>query len=137
MSTLTGSIKSCLTRNIRSVSLSPHYLIFFLFILKNSDIVFSCSNDTTIKLWSVKGIYEQGVEDDYVSKIGAMVTLNDDSDYIRAIDYSSFNNSLYSCCDNGIVRQWEVELAKIVTQYSPGEVSVIMMLMRYLSEKLR
>ena len=44
-----------------------------------------------------------------------MVTLNDDSDYIRAIDYSSINNSLYSCCDNGIVRQWDVELAKIVT----------------------
>lgn len=81
-------------------------------------VVFSCSNDTTIKLWSLKNVYEQGAEDNFVNNLSSLVTLNDDSDYVRAIDYSANLNSLYSCCDNGTVRQWDVELGKIVSEYS-------------------
>jgi hypothetical protein len=37
-------------------------------------------------------------------RLRSVVTMNDDIDYIRAIDYSAYNNTLYSVCDNGIVR---------------------------------
>jgi WD40 repeat protein len=50
--------------------------------------------------------------------------LNDDYDYVRAIDFSSHTNSLYSCCDNGDVRRWDIELGKIVTQYSDNVRSI-------------
>jgi hypothetical protein len=50
-------------------------------------------------------------------KLNSLVTYNDDYDYVRAIDYSLFSNSLYSCCDNGVVRRWDIELQKIVSQY--------------------
>lgn len=37
-----------------------------------------------------------------------MATLNQDTDYVRAIDYSSQAGSLYSIADNGFVRLWDV-----------------------------
>jgi len=44
------------------------------------------------------------------------LTLNDDSDYVRAIDFSVFNSSLYSASDSGIVRQWDVNAGKLVSE---------------------
>lgn len=67
-------------------------------------IVFSCSNDTTIKLWSLSKTYNTLKDDNEIRKINSISTLNDDIDYVRAIDFSSYNSSLYSACDNGIVR---------------------------------
>ena len=48
-----------------------------------SIIVFSCSNDTTIKLWSLDGIDKQQ------KNIGSKVNLNEDYDYVHAIAYSA------------------------------------------------
>ncbi len=92
--------------------------------------MFSCSNDTTVKLWSLRSVYEQGVEDRFVSNLSSLVTLNDDSDYVRAIDYSANLNTLYSCCDNGIVRQWDVDLAKIVSEYTPKVLRLLIYLLQ-------
>jgi WD40 repeat protein len=44
-------------------------------------------------------------------------TLNEDYDYVRAIDYSSISNVLYSAADNGIIRQWDVNIGEIMNEY--------------------
>jgi WD40 repeat protein len=64
-------------------------------------IVISCSNDTTIKIWSLQGIDPQKGQ---VQTVRALSTLNEDFDYVRAIAYSPVKSVLYSAADNGIVR---------------------------------
>jgi len=66
--------------------------------------VFSCSNDTTIKIWSLRKGFDNPLSIQKPKRIRSIVTLNDDIDYIRAFDYSAYNNTLYSICDNGVVR---------------------------------
>jgi WD40 repeat protein len=88
-------------------------------------IVFSCSNDTTIKLWDISKVYDKQFSHD-VLNMNSISTLNDDADYIRAIDFSSFNHSLYSCCDNGIVRQWDVNLETVIAEYGQTKEVIFM-----------
>jgi WD40 repeat protein len=45
-----------------------------------------------------------------------MLTLNEDYDYVRAIDYSNFNNSLFSASDNGIVKKWDINIGGIISE---------------------
>ena len=40
---------------------------------------------------------------------------------MRAIDYSEHKNLLYSACDNGTVRLWDVNMGKIISNYNTGE----------------
>jgi WD40 repeat protein len=40
--------------------------------------------------------------------------LNEEFDYVRAIDFSAHSNSLYSIADSGIVRHWDVNVGKVV-----------------------
>jgi WD40 repeat protein len=68
-------------------------------------IVISCSNDTTIKLWSLQGIDPLKGQ---VQTVRALSTLNEDFDYVRAIAYSPVKSVLYSAADNGIVRVWDI-----------------------------
>ena len=67
-------------------------------------LVISCSNDTTIKLWSLGGL---SLLDD-VKAVSSKATLNEDRDYVRAIAYSEYSSLLYSAADNGVVRQWDL-----------------------------
>jgi len=46
------------------------------------------------------------------------MTLNDESDYIRTIDYSPVGNVIYSVSDSGIARMWDVNVGKIVAEWS-------------------
>lgn len=64
----------------------------------------SCSNDTTIKLWSLSGNILLGRD----NVISSKATLNEDKDYVRAIAYSEHASLLYSAADNGVVRQWDI-----------------------------
>ena len=41
--------------------------------------------------------------------MNSIKTLNDDFDYVRSIDYSTFSKNLFSAADNGIVRKWDIE----------------------------
>jgi WD40 repeat protein len=73
--------------------------------------VFSCSNDTSIKIWSVKGLaplssYE--VAATARKTVGSSLNLNEDYDYVRAIAYSGHSQVLFSAADNGIVRRWDL-----------------------------
>jgi WD40 repeat protein len=76
--------------------------------------VFSCSNDTTIKLWSTQGLSEQ---EGPPKSVKSLLTLNDDYDYIRAIDFCQMKSTLFSAADNGIVRQWDIIEGKQVSQF--------------------
>jgi WD40 repeat protein len=42
------------------------------------------------------------------------MTLNDEFDYVRAMDYSSVGNVIYSVSDSGIARVWDVNVGKII-----------------------
>lgn len=64
--------------------------------------------------------------------MNSIMTLNDDSDYVRAIDYSEYKHALYSACDNGIVRMWDINLGKIVTQINPHDTATEVRLAYYL-----
>lgn len=75
--------------------------------------VFSCSNDTTIKLWSLAGIGEayssgKGRSED-AKTFRSRYTFNEDYDYVRGMAYSSYGNVLFSAADNGIVRKWDIQ----------------------------
>lgn len=72
--------------------------------------MFSCSNDTTIKLWST----EHAGQPQSAVPVKSLLTLNDDYDYVRAIDYCQMKATLFSCADNGIVRQWDIVEGKQV-----------------------
>ena len=50
-------------------------------------LVFSCSNDTTIKLWSLKEVYDDPYNE-MVKNLRSTFTLDEDYDYVRCIDYS-------------------------------------------------
>lgn len=45
-----------------------------------------------------------------------MHTLNEDYDYVRAIDYSNQNQALYSAADNGIVRMWDLNIGSLKSE---------------------
>ena len=49
------------------------------------------------------------------------MTLNDDADYVRAMEYNEYKNTLYSVCDSGIVRLWDINLGKIVSSINPHD----------------
>jgi WD40 repeat protein len=51
----------------------------------------------------------------------SILTLNDDSDYVRAMDYSQHKNLLYSASDNGVVRLWDINLGKIISVLNPQD----------------
>lgn len=88
-------------------------------------LVFSCSNDTTIKIWSLSNLYED-LSPSKVQTIKAFHTLNEESDYVRAIDYSYVSNTLFSATDNGIVRQWDVNAISLKAELElPIEVTSI------------
>lgn len=86
----------------------------------NNQIVISCSNDTTVKLWSLAGLLDDGRTEEgeekkthcETKKIGAVSTLNEDYDYVRGIAYSEASQTLYSAADNGIVRKWDLNASK-------------------------
>lgn len=69
--------------------------------------MFSCSNDTTIKVWSLKDAMES--DSPNTERVKSIWTLNDDTDYVNQIDYSSHQGTLYSIAENGYVRQWDVQ----------------------------
>jgi WD40 repeat protein len=61
-----------------------------------------------------------------VQTIKAFHTLNEESDYVRAIDYSYVSNTLFSATDNGIVRQWDVNAISLKAELAlPIEVTLI------------
>ena len=76
MNTQTGSIRSSSIRLSRCVR---------EFTYGSKQIVISCSNDTTIKIWNVGGISSNEKEP---RSIGSKGTLNEDYDYVRCIAYS-------------------------------------------------
>lgn len=47
----------------------------------------------------------------------SIVTLNDEFDYVRAMDYSPVGNFLYSVSDSGIARVWDVNVGKIISSW--------------------
>jgi WD40 repeat protein len=42
------------------------------------------------------------------------MTLNEDTDYVRAIDFSEEQGTLFSISDNGFARLWDIEKAKLI-----------------------
>ena len=82
-------------------------------------LVFSCSNDTTIKIWNLTPVYEQS---DHALHVKPIATLHDDSDYVRAIAYSNHLNTLYSIADNGVIRLWDINCEKLISEYSDHNV---------------
>jgi len=91
-------------------------------------IVFSCSNDTTIKLWQLNKVYYQEYRQENENQavsIQSLLTLNEDFDYVRAIDFSSYSKCLFSASDNGIVKKWDMNVGGIINeQHLPLEVRV-------------
>lgn len=49
----------------------------------------------------------ESVDADKVQRVRSIWNLNDDTDYVRQIDYSN-QGILYSIAENGFVRQWDV-----------------------------
>lgn len=86
----------------------------------------SCSNDTTIKIWQLKELYEETSFGNERRNIRSLLTLDEDYDYVRAIDYSQYTNYLFSAADNGIVRKWDINVGLIIgEQQMPIEVSIL------------
>jgi WD40 repeat protein len=81
MNTLIGSTKSFGNLITPLVLTFPH------------QVVISCSNDSTIKVWSLNKFLnsqESGSEGDggSVTRVRSVLTLDSDTDYVRGIDYS-------------------------------------------------
>ena len=112
MNTLIGLTKSSGLLKINYVRASPTLMNRHLCQL----IVFSCSNDTTIKVWSLKDVL-LNADVGLTKRAQSMWNLNDDSDYVSQIDYSSRQGTLYSIADNGYVRQWDVQSQKILSSH--------------------
>lgn len=74
--------------------------------------MFSCSNDTTIKIWNLSKCFDDsGKENAPAKSIKSLATLNEENDYIRAFAFSELRSTLYSIADNGIVKTWDVDVA--------------------------
>ena len=46
------------------------------------------------------------------------LTLNDNLDYVRAIEYNKETNSLFSISDNGFIKFWDINAAKMINEVS-------------------
>lgn len=68
--------------------------------------MFSCSNDTTIKIWMLPDNYEsndeiqKGKKDSFIS-LNSFYTIDCHLDYVRAMKYSKQKNRLFSISDDG------------------------------------
>lgn len=102
MSTVTGSTRYYSTKKNNYVR-----------NIECEHIVFSCSHDTTIKMWKLENEFlKDSGRDQHSKTLRSMHTLNDDSDYVKSIAYSSFANVLFSTADNGVVRKWDLSQGK-------------------------
>jgi WD40 repeat protein len=78
----------------------------------------SCSNDTTIKIWKLYPFHEildggkQGPQ-----TILPYSTLNDHTDYVRSLVYSSESFRLFSASDDGKICEWDLNNHKILQHY--------------------
>ena len=64
-------------------------------------------------MWKLENeIVKEGGRDQYAKTLRSAMTLNDDSDYVKGIAYSSFGKVLFSAADNGIVRKWDLNVGK-------------------------
>jgi WD40 repeat protein len=70
--------------------------------------------------------YDTDFNNSEVLNIRPLLTLNEDYDYVRTIDYSNFNNTLFSAADNGIVRMWDINVGKVIAeQHLPIDVIIL------------
>jgi len=69
-------------------------------------LVFSCSNDTTIKIWMLPDQHEyidegfKGKKDSFL-RLNSFYTIDCHLDYVRAMKYSKQTNRLFSISDDG------------------------------------
>ncbi len=52
----------------------------------------------------------------------AVATLNDDTDYVRAIDFSVREGNLYTIADNGFARLYDINKISLVNSFSHPQV---------------
>lgn len=73
----------------------------------------SCSNDTTIKIWKLDNLHK--IKSQQVLK--PFTTLDDHTDYVRAIDYGR-SGRLYSASDDGEIKLWDLNSEKLLQRYA-------------------